>query len=83
MSGAPDAPRSLGVIECFTAVVRQCPKAAARAIAEGALETVEREGSRVLEEQAYLVLSALQGWHGERATQVKRSLQAFLSDAGR
>ncbi len=82
MSGAPDPPRLLGVIECFTAVVRQCPKAAARAMAESALATVERDGSRVLAEQAYLVLGALHGWHGERAAQVKRSLQVFLENVG-
>ncbi len=82
MSGVSGTPRTLGVIECFMAVVRQCPKAAARALAESALATVERDGSHVLAEQAYLVLSSLQGWQGERATQVKRSLQAFLSDAG-
>ena len=81
MSSAPETPRLLGVIECFTAVVRQCPKAAARAMAESALATVERDGSRVLAEQAYLVLSALSGWHGERAAQVKRSLQAFVEGA--
>jgi len=81
VSHAPETPRLLGVIECFTAVVRQCPKAAARTMAESALATVEREGSRALAEQAYLVLSALSGWHGERAAQVRRSLQAFLAGA--
>lgn len=67
------------MIECFTAVVRQCPKAAARAVAEGALAAVERDGGQVLHEQAYLVLSALRGWQGDRATQVKHSLEAFLA----
>lgn len=67
------------MIECFTAVVRQCPKAAARAVAESALEAVERDGGRALHEQAYLVLTALRGWQGDRAAHVKRSLEAFLA----
>jgi hypothetical protein len=79
LSSAPPPERTLGVIECFTAVVRQCPKAAARAVAEGALEAVERDGGHVLHEHAYLVLSALRGWQGDRAAHVKRSLQTFLA----
>ena len=78
MSPAGDGERTLGVVECFTAVVRQCPKAPARAIAEHALATLERDGAAALREQAFLVLGAIQGWQGERAAQVRRSLQAFL-----
>lgn len=84
MSGtAPpdDWSRALGVVECFVAVVNQCPNGSVRRVAEGALETVKRDGANALPEQAFLVLTAVRGWQGERATQVKRSLQAFL-DAG-
>lgn len=80
---APDDPaRTLGVVECFTAVARQCPKEPARALAESALAAVERGGAAALAEQAFLVLTAIQGWQGERASQVRRSLQAFLERAG-
>jgi len=78
VSPVADGERTLGVVECFTAVVRQCPKGPARALAEHALATVEREGARALHEQAFLVLTAIQGWQGARAAQVRRSLQAFL-----
>ena len=78
-----DAPaRELGVVECFHAVVNQCPKGAARTIAEGALAALEREGGGAMAEQAFLVLSAIRGWQGERAAQVRRSLQAFLERSG-
>jgi len=77
-----DSPRTLGVVECFTAVVRQCPKEPARALAGSALAAVERDGAGALPEQAYLVLTAIGGWQGERASQVKRSLQAFLDAQG-
>jgi hypothetical protein len=76
-----DPGRVLGVVECFTAVVRQCPKGPARALAESALSAVERDGAAALPEQAWLVLTAIQGWQGDRASQVKRSLQAFLERA--
>ncbi len=79
MSGEErDYERTLGVIECFKAVTDQCPKGPARVLAEAALAAVERDGASVLPAQAYLVLSALRGWQGERAQQVHRSLQAFL-----
>lgn len=78
MTPPADPTRTLGVVECFTAVVRHCPKGPARAIAEGALAAVAREGAGALAEQAFLVLTAIQGWQGERAGQVRRSLQAFL-----
>ena len=79
MSEHRDYKRTLGVIECFKAVTEQCPKGPARAIAEAALATVEREGAGVLPNQAYLVLSALRGWRGDRAQQVHRSLESFLN----
>lgn len=73
--------RTLGVIECFKAVTEQCPKGPARAIAEAALATVEREGASALPTQAYLVLTGLRGWRGERAEQVQRSLDHFIQNA--
>jgi hypothetical protein len=74
--------RELGVIECFHAVLNQCPSGAVRLVAENALAAVEREGAKALPEQAFRVLSATRGWHGARADQVKRSLESFLSRAG-
>jgi hypothetical protein len=78
VSPAADGERTLGVVECFAAVARQCPKGPARAIAEHALATLERDGAAALREQAFLVLGAIQGWQGERAAQVRRSLRIFL-----
>jgi hypothetical protein len=73
--------RTLGVIECFVAVVKQCPSGSVRRMAESALAAVERGGATALPEQAFLVLTAVRGWQGKRATQVKRSLSAFLEGA--
>ena len=69
------------MIECFQIVTEQCPSGAVRAVAERALEAVKEGGGDALREQAYFVLTAIQGWRGERASQVHRSLSAFL-DAG-
>jgi hypothetical protein len=77
-----DRSRTLGVVECFAAVVNQCPSGSVRRMAENALLAVERDGSAVLPEQAFLVQTAIRGWQGDRAAQVKRSLQAFLDGAG-
>lgn len=79
MTASDEPERTLGVVECFTAVVRHCPKGPARSVAESALAALEREGASALAEQAFLVLTAIQGWQGGRASQVKRSLQAFLA----
>ena len=78
-----DYSRELGVIEAFTVVTQQCPNGSVRACAERALEAVKTGGAEVLREQAYFVLTALQGWRSERARQVHASLSAFLErDAG-
>ena len=74
-----DKDRPLGLVECFHVVIRQCPNGSVRKVALQALAIVEREGASVLAEQAFLVLSAVRGWQGERAAQVKRSLEAFLA----
>lgn len=66
------------MVEAFTAVVNSCPSGKVRAVAENALEAVKQRGADALPEQAFLVLTACRGWHGDRAAQVKESLQAFL-----
>lgn len=73
----------LGVIEALTAVRDQCPHAQVRQHATDALEAVRREGGAVLAQQAFLVLSTIGGWRGERALEVKRALRAFLDTAPR
>ena len=74
---SPDRP--LGVIEAILAVRDQCPRAAARDVAAGALEAVKAGGADVLREQAGLVLATIGGWRGDRALAVQRSLHAFLA----
>jgi hypothetical protein len=81
VSDAP--PRRLGVIEAFTAVVNSCPSGAVRQVAERALETVQRDGADALPVQAYYVLTAVRGWQGDKATQVKDALEAFLAESDR
>ena len=76
----PDYERRLGVVEAITIVTRQCPNAAVRSLAEQALRTIAQEGASALPTQAYLVVTAMRGWRGDRATQVARSLDAFLAD---
>jgi hypothetical protein len=76
-----DYDRTLGVVECFTVVTEQCPSGAVRAVAERALQTTRSGGPGVLQQQAFFVLTAIRGWRGERASQVYRSLSAFLDDA--
>jgi hypothetical protein len=81
VSDAP--PRRLGVIEAFTAVVNSCPSGAVRQVAERALETVQSDGADALPVQAYYVMTAVRGWQGDKATQVKDALEAFLAESDR
>lgn len=74
-----DAERLPGVIECFHVVIRQCPNGSVRRVAVHALAAVEAGGSASLPEQAFLVLADVRAWQGPRASQVKRSLEAFLA----
>jgi hypothetical protein len=75
----PGAPRrTLGVIEALVSARDQCPHAAVREHAARALEAVKAGGADTLREQAFLVLSTLAGWRGERADAVKRSLAEFV-----
>ncbi len=73
-----DYERTLGVVECFTVITEQCPSGAVRAVAERALEAAKGGAPGTLREQAWFVLTAIQGWRGERASQVHRSLTAFV-----
>lgn len=80
--GTKSYDRNLGVIEALIAVRDQCPMGSVRKVAMLALEAAKEPkkecAGNVLREQAYFVLTAIQGWRGERSRQVHRSLQAFL-----
>ncbi len=84
MTMGDDYDRTLGVIEAFTVVINQCPSGAVRSVATRALEAAKTREPGVLQQQAYFVLTAIQGWRGERSSQVHRSLRTFLDteDAG-
>ncbi len=71
-----DYTRQLGVVESLVAITRQCPSGPVRVVAQNALDAIKNDAS-VMREQVYSVLSALQGWRGERASQVHASLNAF------
>ena len=75
---SPDYSRDLGVIEAITFVTRSCPSGVVVKMAEGALEAIKTGGPETLKQQAYLVLTAMKGWRGERAEQVHRSLTRYL-----
>jgi hypothetical protein len=74
----PDYERDLGVIEAITVVTRSCPNGGVIAAAERALDAIKAGGPDTLKEQAYFVLTAIQGWRGDRARQVHRSLTRYL-----
>lgn len=74
---AKDYARELGVVESLVAITRECPSGPVRAVAAQALEAMKEADAKVLRQQVYYVLSALQGWRGERARQVHASLTAF------
>jgi hypothetical protein len=78
MGEEPDYDRDLGVIEAITYVTRSCPSGVVVAAAEAALDAIKAGGSPVMKQQAYLVLTTMKGWRGERATQVHRSLTRYL-----
>jgi hypothetical protein len=71
-------PRKLGVIEAFSAVIQSCPNGSVQTVARNALEAVKRDGAAALPEQAFLVLTAVRGWRGDKATRVKAALSDFL-----
>ncbi|MBW2291720.1 MAG: hypothetical protein JRG94_05355 [Deltaproteobacteria bacterium] len=74
---AKDYSRELGVIECLVAITNECPSGPVRATAGQALEAIKGSQPGVMREQVYYVLSAIQGWRGDRARQVHDSLTAF------
>lgn len=74
----PPGSRELGVVEAIGLVRDRCPHGAVRDHAAAALEKLKGADPGTLREQAFLVLSTLAGWRGDRAEQVKRSLRAFL-----
>jgi hypothetical protein len=76
-----DTPRRLGVIEAFSAVINSCPNGAVRAVAEQALESAKTAGADGLPTQAYLVLTAMRSWRGDKASQVQESLEAFIAES--
>ncbi len=75
---SPNYERDLGVIEAITYVTRSCPSGVVVAAAERALDSIKQGGPDVIKQQAYFVLTALQGWRGDRARQVHRSLTNYL-----
>lgn len=79
---ADDYERDLGVVEAITLVTLQCPNGSVRACAEQALEAIKKAGAATLHEQAFLVLTAIRGWRGPRATQVAKSLRSFVESTG-
>jgi hypothetical protein len=76
--GSEDYERTLGVAEAITLAGKQCPNAHVRSCADAALDAIKSGGGAAIEQQVYLVLSAMQGWRGDRASQIHRSLSAFL-----
>lgn len=78
---AKDYARQLGVIEALTLVTKQCPNGAVRSAAEQALADLKSPKSGGLRNQVYFVLTAMKGWRGDRATQIHRSLSAYLEEA--
>ncbi len=73
-----DYARQLGVVECLVAITNQCPSGPVRTVAAQALEAIKENRPGVMREQVYFVLTALQGWRGERARQIHDSLTLFL-----
>ena len=74
--------RPLGVVEALVSVRDRCPHAAVREHAARALAIVQRGGAAELREQAFLVLSTIGGWRGDRADAVRRALRDFLDETG-
>lgn len=75
--------RILGVVEAITAVTRQCPHGSVVGAAERSLDVIKERGADAMAEQAFLVLTAIQGWRGDVAQQVHRSLRSFIDDHAR
>lgn len=76
-----DFDRDLGVVEAITFVTRSCPSGVVISVANQALEAIKTDGPDVIKQQAYFVLTAIQGWRGDRARQVHRSLTKYLEES--
>ncbi len=72
-------PRKLGIIEAFVAVRAQCPNGSVQRVARAGLDAVQKEGADALPLHAFYLLTAVRGWQGDRATQVKATLEEFLA----
>jgi hypothetical protein len=81
--GAEGGERVLGVVECFTATRDQCPSGAVQRVARQGLYAIAREGAAAIPAQAFYLLTAVRGWQGDRARQVKRSLERYLAEQER
>ena len=82
-SGTPgkDYERQLGVVESLVAITNECQSGPVRMVASQALEAIKDRSPGVMREQVYYVLSTMQGWRGERAQQVHRSLSAYYESS--
>ncbi|MFT5442237.1 MAG: hypothetical protein ACI8W3_001279 [Myxococcota bacterium] len=78
---AKDYSREMGVVECFVAITNECQSGPVRNVASHALEAIKERKPGVMREQVYFVLTAIQGWRGERASQIHRSLTHFYESA--
>jgi len=81
--GSGDGERILGVVECFAAVRDQCPSGAVQRVARQGLEAIAADGAAAMPVQSFYLLSAIRGWHGDRARQVKASLERYLAEQER
>lgn len=75
-----DLDRDLGVVEAITMVTRSCPNGVVVSVANAALDAIKTGGSDEIPKHAYLVLTSMKGWRGDRATQVHRSLSRYLEE---
>ena len=60
-------------------MVDSCPMGAVQKVARNALDAARERGAEALPEQAFFVLTAVRGWQGPRANQVKTALEEFLA----
>lgn len=77
---AKEPERMLGVVEAFTAARDQCPSGAVQRVARQGLEALARDGAGALPAQAFYLRTAVRGWQGPKAAQVKRALDAYLAE---
>ena len=61
-------------------VTRTCPSGVVVNAAERALDAIKKDGADVMKQQAYFVRTAMQGWRGDRAIQIHRSLSQYLEN---